>query len=38
MLKSMQIALLGATLLGAALGSPSLAETKSNALFMAQAA
>ena len=38
MLKSMQTALLGATLLGAALASPAHAETKINALFMAQAA
>ncbi|PRD55133.1 extracellular solute-binding protein [Phyllobacterium myrsinacearum] len=38
MLKSIQTALLGATLLGAALASPAHAETKINALFMAQAA
>ncbi|HMF66085.1 MAG TPA: extracellular solute-binding protein [Phyllobacterium sp.] len=38
MLKSVQTALLGATLLGAALSSPAHAETKINALFMAQAA
>ncbi|NTS33740.1 carbohydrate ABC transporter substrate-binding protein, CUT1 family [Phyllobacterium sp. YR620] len=38
MLKSVQTALLGATLLGAALFSPAHAETKINALFMAQAA
>ncbi len=38
MLKSMQTALLGATLLGAALASPAHAETTINALFMAQAA
>ncbi len=38
MLKSMQTALLCATLLGAALASPAHAETKLNALFMAQAA
>jgi multiple sugar transport system substrate-binding protein len=38
MLKSFQTALLGATLLGAALASPAHAETKINALFMAQAA
>lgn len=38
MLKSVTSALLGATLLGAALSSPAHAETKINALFMAQAA
>lgn len=38
MLKSIQTALLSATLLGAALASPAHAETKINALFMAQAA
>ncbi len=38
MLKSMQTALLGATLVGAALAAPAHAETKINALFMAQAA
>ncbi|CAN7722260.1 extracellular solute-binding protein [Phyllobacterium sp. LjRoot231] len=38
MFKSVQTALLGATLLGAALSSPAHAETKINALFMAQAA
>jgi multiple sugar transport system substrate-binding protein len=38
MLKSVTNALLGATLLGAALSSPAHAETKINALFMAQAA
>ena len=38
MLKSMQTALLCATLLGAALASPAHAETRINALFMAQAA
>ncbi|MBN9136555.1 MAG: sugar ABC transporter substrate-binding protein, partial [Phyllobacterium sp.] len=38
MLKSIQTALLGATLLGAALASPAHAETTINALFMAQAA
>ncbi|QND50532.1 extracellular solute-binding protein (plasmid) [Phyllobacterium sp. 628] len=38
MLKSVKTALLGATLLGAALASPAHAETKINALFMAQAA
>ncbi len=38
MLKTVQTALLGATLLGAALFSPAHAETKINALFMAQAA
>ena len=38
MLKSAKTALLGVTLLGAALFSPAHAETKINALFMAQAA
>ncbi|MEK1855732.1 MAG: extracellular solute-binding protein [Phyllobacterium sp.] len=38
MLKTLQMTLLGATLLGAALSSPAHAETKINALFMAQAA
>ena len=38
MLKSVTNALLGATLLGAALSSPAHAETKINALFMTQAA
>lgn len=38
MLKSMQTALLCASLLGAALASPAHAQTKINALFMAQAA
>jgi multiple sugar transport system substrate-binding protein len=38
MLKSVTSALLGATLLGAALSLPAHAETKINALFMAQAA
>ena len=38
MLKSVTSALLGATLLGAALSAPAHAETKINALFMAQAA
>ena len=38
MLKSVTSALLGATLLGAALSSPAHAETRINALFMAQAA
>jgi multiple sugar transport system substrate-binding protein len=38
MLKSVTTALLGATLLGAVLFSPAHAETKINALFMAQAA
>jgi multiple sugar transport system substrate-binding protein len=38
MLKSVYTALLGATLLGAALASPAHAQTKINALFMAQAA
>jgi multiple sugar transport system substrate-binding protein len=38
MLKTLQMTLLGATLLGVALSSPAHAETKINALFMAQAA
>ncbi|TXR46520.1 extracellular solute-binding protein [Phyllobacterium endophyticum] len=38
MLRSVQTALLGATILGAALASPAHSETKINALFMAQAA
>jgi multiple sugar transport system substrate-binding protein len=38
MLRSVQTALLGATIFGAALASPAHAETRINALFMAQAA